>query len=116
MDAPPIQYARTDDGVNIAYWTLGEGRPFISTPAIPGTHLREEWNVAHLRAWYESISRDRQVVRYDPRGFGLSDRDVAEVSLDADTQDDAESQVDAMCDKLLANMVIEDYRFDCRRL
>ena len=24
MDAPPIQYARTDDGVNIAYWTLGE--------------------------------------------------------------------------------------------
>ncbi len=25
MDAPQIQYARTDDGVNIAYWTLGEG-------------------------------------------------------------------------------------------
>ena len=25
MDAPPIQYARTDDGVNIAYWTLGQG-------------------------------------------------------------------------------------------
>ena len=26
MDAPPIQYARTEDGVNSAYWTLGEGR------------------------------------------------------------------------------------------
>ncbi len=25
MDAPPIQYARTDDGVNIAYRTLGDG-------------------------------------------------------------------------------------------
>ena len=35
-----------------------------------------------------------------------------EVWLDADTQADAESQVDSMCDKLLANMVIEDYRFD----
>jgi hypothetical protein len=23
MDAPPIQYARTGDGVNIAYWTTG---------------------------------------------------------------------------------------------
>jgi hypothetical protein len=28
MDAPPIQYARTEDGVNIAYWTLGE-EPFL---------------------------------------------------------------------------------------
>jgi hypothetical protein len=27
MDAPPIQYARTEDGVNIAYWTLGDGPP-----------------------------------------------------------------------------------------
>lgn len=25
MDCPPIQYCRTVDGVNIAYWTLGEG-------------------------------------------------------------------------------------------
>jgi hypothetical protein len=25
MDAPPIQYTRTSDGVNIAYWTPGEG-------------------------------------------------------------------------------------------
>ena len=24
MDAPSIQYARTEDGVNIAYWTLGD--------------------------------------------------------------------------------------------
>ena len=24
MDAPPIHYAGTADGVNLAYWTLGE--------------------------------------------------------------------------------------------
>ena len=24
---PRIQYAKTSDGVNIAYWTLGEGMP-----------------------------------------------------------------------------------------
>jgi len=23
MDAPPIQYARTDDGVSVAYWIKG---------------------------------------------------------------------------------------------
>ena len=26
MDAPPIQYARTEDGVNIAYWTVDHER------------------------------------------------------------------------------------------
>ena len=27
MDAPQIQYAQTEDEVNIAYWTLGEFEP-----------------------------------------------------------------------------------------
>ncbi len=35
-----------------------------------------------------------------------------ELWLDADGEPDAEQQVDAMCDKLLANMVIEDYRYE----
>ena len=35
-----------------------------------------------------------------------------EIWLDAADQAEAERQVDAMCDKLLANMVIEDYRFE----
>ena len=29
MDAPPIQYARTDDGVNIAYSAMGNGPPLV---------------------------------------------------------------------------------------
>jgi phosphoribosylformylglycinamidine synthase len=35
-----------------------------------------------------------------------------EVSLSAASAEDARVQVDAMCDKLLANPVIESYRFD----
>ena len=35
-----------------------------------------------------------------------------EVSLNAASSDEAKSQVDAMCDKLLANPVIESYRFE----
>ncbi len=31
MDAPPIQYARTEDGVSIACWTLGEGPADLAT-------------------------------------------------------------------------------------
>ena len=29
MDAPPIQYAKTSDGVNIAYTTAGGGPPVV---------------------------------------------------------------------------------------
>ena len=39
-----------------------------------------------------------------------------EITLDADSQDAASAQVRDMCDKLLANPVIEDYRFDLEPL
>jgi phosphoribosylformylglycinamidine synthase len=35
-----------------------------------------------------------------------------EVSLNAGSADEARAQVDEMCDKLLANPVIESYRFE----
>jgi phosphoribosylformylglycinamidine synthase PurS subunit len=35
-----------------------------------------------------------------------------EVSLTAASTEEAKTQVDAMCDKLLANPVIESYRFE----
>ena len=35
-----------------------------------------------------------------------------EITLDADSEDAAGEQVRNMCDKLLANPVIEDYRFE----
>ena len=35
-----------------------------------------------------------------------------EVSLEADSEHQARQRVEAMCDKLLANHVIEDYRFE----
>jgi hypothetical protein len=33
---PRIQYARTSDGVNIAYGVFGEGLPLIYTPSAYG--------------------------------------------------------------------------------
>lgn len=38
-----------------------------------------------------------------------------EVRLNADTEREARERVDAMCRQLLANHVIEDYRFDIER-
>ena len=39
-----------------------------------------------------------------------------EITLDVDTESAAADQVRDMCDKLLANPVIEDYRFDLEPL
>ena len=39
-----------------------------------------------------------------------------EITLEADTEAHASDQVRQMCDKLLANPVIEDYHFDLEAL
>jgi class 3 adenylate cyclase len=80
---PRIQYAKTADGVSIAFWTLGEGMPFVHLLFMLATHIELEWQVPEWRRWYERLAEKRKLVRYDPRGSGLSERDVADYSLDA---------------------------------
>ena len=80
---PRIQYARTADGVSIAFWTLGEGMPLVCMPNIPWSHIQVEWQWQGYRRWYERLAEKRKLIRYDSRGCGLSDREVADCSLDA---------------------------------
>jgi class 3 adenylate cyclase/pimeloyl-ACP methyl ester carboxylesterase len=84
---PRIQYAQTEDGVSIAYWAMGEGRPLIVMPNIPFSHVELEWRIPEYRSWYESFLRFSRLVRYDNRGSGLSDRDVSGFSLEANLRD-----------------------------
>ena len=91
---PRIQYAKTKDGVSIAYWTLGEGRPLVYMAGGPWNHI-ELWQVPECRRWYERLAPNRMLVRYDVRGTGLSDRNVADYSLEAQLLD-----VEAVVDRL----------------
>ncbi len=79
---PRIQYAQTADGVSIAFWALGEGLPVVVMPNVPFSHIQLEWQLPEYRRWYEGLAEKRMLVRYDGRGHGLSDRDVADHSLD----------------------------------
>ena len=83
---PRIQYAKTEDGVSIAYYTIGEGTPMV---VMPGTasHLQYELDDPQRRDWAERTAEGRMLVRYDQRGFGLSDRDVPTYSLDVLIED-----------------------------
>ncbi len=80
---PRIQYAKTKDGVSIAYWTMGEGIPLVTMPFLPFCHLEAEWWVPTFRLWHERLAEKTRLVRFDPRGSGLSQRDVDDLSLDA---------------------------------
>ncbi len=80
---PRIQYAQTADGVSIAFWTLGEGVPLVDMWASPFSHIQLEWSFPELRRFYERLAEKRKLVRYDPRGAGLSERDVTDLSLDS---------------------------------
>jgi len=80
---PRIQYAKTTDGVSIAFWTLGDGMPLVYLPDIPQGHIQAEWQIPECRRWYERLGQKRKVVRFDCRGSGLSDREVSDFALDA---------------------------------
>jgi DNA-binding CsgD family transcriptional regulator/pimeloyl-ACP methyl ester carboxylesterase len=84
---PQIQYATAPDGVRIAYWTLGEGAPFLMISPMPYSNIQKEWGWAPQRGFYEDLMPGLQLIRYDCRGAGLSDRDVSDYSLEAQAED-----------------------------
>ncbi|OGO52557.1 MAG: hypothetical protein A2148_08695 [Chloroflexi bacterium RBG_16_68_14] len=89
---PRIQYAKTSDGVSIAYCSLGEGPPLVDLELQPFTHIQ-----LHLQnaSWNEALGANRRRILLDGRGTGLSQREVTDFSLDARVLD-----VEAVVDKL----------------
>ncbi len=77
------QYARTSDGVRIAFSTKGQGTPFIEVPPIPFCHGAGPAEVPQWQDWDDQISRRAMLVDYDCRGAGMSEREVFDFSLDA---------------------------------
>jgi class 3 adenylate cyclase len=74
--------------MSLAYWKLGEGAtPLLMTPPLGVSNISLEWRIPELRAWYERLSARRTLVRYDPRGFGMSDRGVPSFLLEAGYSD-----------------------------
>jgi class 3 adenylate cyclase len=82
---PRIQYARTSDGVSIAFCVMGEGPPLVRA-AVPGwNHAQHDW-VAWSRIFPPLTQRFR-VILHDSRGTGLSDRSAMDFSMDAMLRD-----------------------------
>ncbi len=94
VDRQVIRFCRADDGVRIAYATVGSGPPLLKA-ANWMTHLDLEWTTPAWSHWLTGLARNRRLVRYDERGCGLSDWTVPSFTFD-DWVDDVDSVVDAV--------------------
>ncbi len=78
---PRIQYAKTSDGVSIAYWTLGEGIPLVMIPFYLFSAVAGSGDDS--RQFYEGMAHQKRLVTYDGRGTGMSQRQVDDLSIEA---------------------------------
>ncbi|HEU4886790.1 MAG TPA: alpha/beta fold hydrolase [Thermoanaerobaculia bacterium] len=96
MDHEPrqrIRYLRTRDGVQLAWAEAGTG-PLLVKSANWLTHLEFEWESPVWSHWIRFFSRHFRFIRYDERGCGMTDWDVAELSMER-WVDDLEAVVEA---------------------
>jgi class 3 adenylate cyclase len=82
---PQVQYAKTSDGVSIAFASMGEGPPLVRLMPPGMAHIQRDW--ATFPGIHESLSRTFRLIWYDPRGSGLSDRDAIDFSMEAMMRD-----------------------------
>jgi pimeloyl-ACP methyl ester carboxylesterase len=79
---PVIRFVTAADGTRLAWTEHGEGRPLVFVRGWT-SHLELLWADPAFRAFFEPLARHFRLVRFDNRGNGLSDREVADVGLDA---------------------------------
>jgi pimeloyl-ACP methyl ester carboxylesterase/DNA-binding CsgD family transcriptional regulator len=77
-----IRFARSRDGVGIAYAVHGSGPPLL-IDACWLSHLQFDWESPVWRHYLVELGKIATVIRYDERGHGLSDRGVTDHSLEA---------------------------------
>jgi pimeloyl-ACP methyl ester carboxylesterase/DNA-binding CsgD family transcriptional regulator len=89
-----IRFARSHDGVRLAYAASGRGHTLVKA-ATWLSHLEYDWESPVWRHVLQELSARYQLVRYDERGCGLSDWRVPELTFDSWVRD-LETVVDAV--------------------
>jgi class 3 adenylate cyclase len=83
---PRIQYAKTSDGVSIAYAVFGEGPPIVYMgPGFGDIHMYSSGVIPY--ASDTLVGLGRRVIMYDGRGTGSSERGNTDYSLEGRLRD-----------------------------
>lgn len=75
-----IRFARTPDGVKLAWAVAGQG-PTLIKASNWLTHLEYDWDSPVWRHWIQFLADHFQLVRYDERGCGMSDWHAKDVTF-----------------------------------
>lgn len=87
MEIPDPEYLKTDDGVYIAYQVVGHGPVDIAWQLDFIGNLDFWWEAPETGAWFEELSSFARLILHDPRGQGLSSRNVAIPNLETRAAD-----------------------------
>ena len=87
ITAPRISYARSADGVSLAFTVAGDGPAVVFVPWVPFSNMRMEWQNPLLNRVFGQLAQRLVLVHYDGRGTGHSQRDVTDLSLEAMVSD-----------------------------
>jgi pimeloyl-ACP methyl ester carboxylesterase/DNA-binding CsgD family transcriptional regulator len=88
-----VRFCRADDGVRLAWARHGSGPPLLLVSCWL-SHLQHDWQSPVWRHFLDELGEIATVVRYDERGFGLSEWDTSDFSLERRLAD-LESLVEA---------------------
>lgn len=77
MAPPEVRYAPTDDGVMIAYSTVGQGPTTIVLISPFVSQVEVTWEEPALASFVRRLASCARIVLFDRRGIGLSDRSTA---------------------------------------
>jgi pimeloyl-ACP methyl ester carboxylesterase/DNA-binding winged helix-turn-helix (wHTH) protein len=98
LSAPPnaqvVTFCKTTDGINLAVAAAGGGEVLVRTTHWL-SHAEYDWLNPITAPVLRALASCSQLIRYDGRGIGLSDRTVSEISF-ASFQNDLETVVDSL--------------------
>jgi len=71
---PQTRYAKTVDGVHVAYQVVGDGP--VDLVYVPGfaSHLEYAWQNQEVASFYRGLATRTRLILIDRRGTGMSDR------------------------------------------
>ena len=89
-----ITFCRTKDAIRIAVASIGHGIPLVSIPTWL-SNIDHDWQNPFRAPLWHFLADRFQLIRYDGRGFGLSDRDIPDISIET-LRLDLEAVVDGL--------------------
>jgi len=89
-----VRFCRSVGGIRLAYATHGSGPPLVVVSCWL-SHLQYDWQSPVWRHFLDELGAVSSLVRYDERGFGLSDWVINDYSLDTRVAD-LEAIVDSL--------------------